>query len=208
MKETIKTSINFRANFSLRNITNKHEYHFMLQFNIDVHIGTRFSLEFQYILCYGSTAICTQIISLVVRISIHLMLRFNLPNGEYVPVLIDISIHLMLRFNAAGFRGDIDSVWFQYILCYGSTSRIFMPHSCAIYFNTSYVTVQRFKDVQPWNALLDFNTSYVTVQRTVTIKLEFIPEFQYILCYGSTFPINILHTIVLKFQYILCYGST
>ncbi len=55
MKETIKTSINFRANFSLRNITNKHEYHFMLQFNIDVHIGTRFSLEFQYILCYGST---------------------------------------------------------------------------------------------------------------------------------------------------------
>ena len=46
MKETIKTSINFRANFSLRNITNKHEYHFMLQFNIDVHIGTRFSLEY------------------------------------------------------------------------------------------------------------------------------------------------------------------
>ena len=98
MKETIKTSINFRANFSLRNITNKHEYHFMLQFNIDVHIGTRFSLEFQYILCYGSTGsgkVMTQIKNYfntsyvtvqqgmseqcgrVRRISIHLMLRFN-----------------------------------------------------------------------------------------------------------------------------------
>ena len=115
------------------------------------------------------------------------MLRFNLPNGEYVPVLIDISIHLMLRFNAAGFRGDIDSVWFQYILCYGSTHGPLFDSALEKNFNTSYVTVQRFKDVQPWNALLDFNTSYVTVQRTVTIKLEFIPEFQYILCYGSTF---------------------
>ena len=77
MKETIKTSINFRANFSLRNITNKHEYHFMLQFNIDVHIGTRFSLEFQYILCYGSTRRYFPKTQKIIVISIHLMLRFN-----------------------------------------------------------------------------------------------------------------------------------
>ena len=55
---------------------------------------------------------------------------------------------------------------------------------------------------------VDFNTSYVTVQRTVTIKLEFIPEFQYILCYGSTSPPSSGLGLVTSFQYILCYGST
>ena len=98
MKETIKTSINFRANFSLRNITNKHEYHFMLQFNIDVHIGTRFSLEFQYILCYGSTLLVLIIIRGLTIFQYILCYGSTWTTGEdYGQEWI--SIHLMLRFN-------------------------------------------------------------------------------------------------------------
>ncbi len=100
MKETIKTSINFRANFSLRNITNKHEYHFMLQFNIDVHIGTRFSLEFQYILCYGSTESTEKAITAAVSFQYILCYgsTFYFPSNKDAPSI------------------------FQYILCYGSTN--------------------------------------------------------------------------------------
>ena len=78
------------------------------------------------------------------------------------------------------------------------------------YFNTSYVTVQRFFWKSHKNTIIisihpmlrfnhehvklyidtffDFNTSYVTVQRFLSNLLDkHLSVFQYILCYGSTF---------------------
>ena len=53
-----------------------------------------------------------------------------------------ISIHLMLRFNLYDLRRLYGIIWFQYILCYGSTLRRFVMTNFLENFNTSYVTVQ------------------------------------------------------------------
>ena len=77
-------------------------------------------------------------------------------------------------------------IWFQYILCYGSTLLISVTFFQEHYFNTSYVTVQ------PENKVLNPSTI----------------KFQYILCYGSTIWKFHFNTLQSTFQYILCYGST
>ena len=121
MKETIKTSINFRANFSLRNITNKHEYHFMLQFNIDVHIGTRFSLEFQYILCYGSTGsgkVMTQIKNYF-NTSYVMVQRTEVCNVRMISWDFNTSYVTVQQAKPQQYKHEY--LGFQYILCYGST---------------------------------------------------------------------------------------
>ena len=55
--------------------------------------------KFQYILCYGSTVNLPSKSPLILKISIHPMLRFN--SGQNVPTQLPTA--------------------FQYILCYGST---------------------------------------------------------------------------------------
>ena len=121
--------------------------------------------EFQYILCYGSTyrlAMSNQNMqnfnTSYVTVQLYLIWIFLARpshfNTSYVTVQRQfgqlginyfhlISIHPMLRFNVVlnCFRYYI--IWFQYILCYGSTW--FPPRRLNVqpYFNTSYVTVQR-----------------------------------------------------------------
>ena len=58
------------------------------------------------------------------QISIHLMLRFNSRLVSFIRNLSDISIHLMLRFNSNDLNDWFDMHRFQYILCYGSTTKI------------------------------------------------------------------------------------
>mgnify|MGYP001622868082 CR=1 FL=1 len=54
-------------------------------------------------------------------------------------------------------------------------------------FNTSYVTVQQREIVVMFVASCHFNTSYVTVQRGISCHVFALDRgFQYILCYGST----------------------
>ena len=48
----------------------------------------------------------------------------------------------MLRFNSSRVRAVTDILVFQYILCYGSTSHIYISSLFLSNFNTSYVTVQ------------------------------------------------------------------
>ena len=126
-------------------------------------------IVFQYILCYGSTYMAKK-------------MGWNDYGFQYILCYGSTS-----EFSCS----KASSSAFQYILCYGSTSATLSNISSLKYFNTSYVTVQR-----GWNSwrglkMPNFNTSYVTVQhyRPIYQKGEFI-EFQYILCYGSTYRIN------------------
>ena len=97
---------------------------------------------FQYILCYGSTM--NGIINYTEHseISIHPMLRFNVPFPIFGSIFYLISIHPMLRFNLFGY-----------------TSNPILLH-----FNTSYVTVQQLSFLLADTNFYYFNTSYVTVQ--------------------------------------------
>ena len=148
--------------------------HPMLRFNAKEEKPVILLLEFQYILCYGSTLnrmyhlFVYSIISIhpMLRfnddlnswldmhseISIHPMLRFNIVKTDSFEFFVSISIHPMLRFNFDKFFFKFAYATFQYILCYGSTA----------------------KEEKPVILLL---------------------EFQYILCYGSTTKI-IPHVII------------
>ena len=137
--------------------------HLMLRFNNMVSSGQAFLKVFQYILCYGSTVFISAI-----------GVQFLYFNTSYVTVQQEcknsttsqcgISIHLMLRFNRiVPFRFDYAD-WFQYILCYGSTS-IIIP---------SYLT----SDISI-HLMLRFNNQQISEEHVHA-------KFQYILCYGST----------------------
>ena len=105
-----------------------------------------------------------------------------------------------------------------------------MPHSCAIYFNTSYVTVQQCFSSIYLSLLAYFNTSYVTVQQILVIKrLKFLMNFntsyvtvqRFLIAIFRTEKVISIHLMLrfnlphlsaavfaIIFQYILCYGST
>ena len=179
----------------------------MLRFNNMVSSGQAFLKVFQYILCYGSTVFISAIgvqflyfntsyvtvqllkkffIKLYKKISIHLMLRFNIMRSFAWQSTIKISIHLMLRFNKATWSYIVDIGIFQYILCYGSTTFVDGIENVLFYFNTSYVTVQQHGFVRAGisesisiHLMLRFNGFYKCYWGTVSL-------FQYILCYGST----------------------
>ena len=71
----------------------------------------------------------------------------------------------MLRFNLSIPSTFNIKILFQYILCYGSTFQSIFGICTALYFNTSYVTVQ-LASIDALGALFcHFNTSYVTVQQ-------------------------------------------
>ena len=136
------------------------------------------------------------------------MLRFNISFVSDAKTNSNISIHLMLRFNMKA-RNYYNQFW---------------------NFNTSYVTVQHRMILILGLTCTDFNTSYVTVQRFSGSAVAMDIVFQYILCYGSTYPLtwvlddgedfNTSYVTVQRclakgncraraeFQYILCYGST
>ena len=93
----------------------------MLRFNFGTLADNVLGVIFQYILCYGSTAILEQ-----------------LKKGNSC-----ISIHPMLRFNRICHIRIVRLSKFQYILCYGSTSDYARLENNKKNFNTSYVTVQQ-----------------------------------------------------------------
>ena len=76
---------------------------------------------FQYILCCGSTGTSYTETNMESRISIHLMLWFNLKVWLTNIHFQRISIHLMLWFNCTHRRMGTSLSKFQYILCCGST---------------------------------------------------------------------------------------
>ena len=119
---------------------------------------------FQYILCYGSTY-CDNKTWIHSRISIHLMLRFNVSNKHFAYNRSQISIHLMLRFNIKSDIQRNNSKKFQYILCYGSTS----PPSSGLGLVTSFQYILCYGStlIHQLEAICarHFNTSYVTVQQ-------------------------------------------
>ena len=98
--------------------------HLMLRFNSKKNTSVNIISKFQYILCYGSTAIAgsneqfLRVFQYILcygstgrgktnwnkkGISIHLMLRFNGKTCDCSIILNFISIHLMLRFNCRFF---------------------------------------------------------------------------------------------------------
>ena len=127
-----------------------------IQFKQMIRISIHLMLRFNFFGCSGWYQI--------IRISIHLMLRFNCKRINNLFRNTIISIHLMLRFNKALHLHMIPIIKFQYILCYGSTGRGVIISVLKHYFNTSYVTVQL--DPSYFSVLFEqnFNTSYVTVQ--------------------------------------------
>ena len=54
--------------------------------------------------------------------------------------------------------------------------------------------------------LYDFNTSHVTVYLPNCFQLNVVPKFQYIPCYGLSFPNVASIAVTSAFQYIPCYG--
>ena len=161
--------------------------HPMLRFNCDVCSKLSGILEFQYILCYGSTLVFKTRKRVRFFISIHPMLRFNPWIYSYTSAIEWISIHPMLRFNPKKESVCLVCKEFQYILCYGSTIYLVIFLLQYIDFNTSYVTVQRVQFLLIVLFVFYFNTSYVTVQHYAFNPNNKVAEvFQYILCYGST----------------------
>ena len=117
----------------------------MLRFNFGTLADNVLGVIFQYILCYGSTAILEQLKKGNSCISIHPMLRFNLYTSTMYKNMHNISIYPMLRFNRICHIRIVRLSKFQYILCYGSTLYQFLLELDRQHFNTSYVTVQRFR---------------------------------------------------------------
>ena len=107
--------------------------------------------------CFLFTASCTIIIS------IHLMLRFIIyPDGEKVNIseFQYISCYGLSELNQNTYE-EIKE--FQYISCYGLSNMD--PWMLFQYcdFNTSHVTVYRFRPSTTCDSLRNFNTSHVTV---------------------------------------------
>ena len=115
----------------------------MLRFNFGTLADNVLGVIFQYILCYGSTAILEQLKKGNSCISIHPMLRFNLYTSTMYKNMHNISIYPMLRFNRICHIRIVRLSKFQYILCYGSTSDYARLENNKKNFNTSYVTVQQ-----------------------------------------------------------------
>ena len=203
----------------------------MLRFNFGTLADNVLGVIFQYILCYGSTAILEQLKKGNSCISIHPMLRFNMYphsgscikrnfNTSYVTVqLCGIGLRLVIRIK------------FQYILCYGST--VFAIYASYAYpnFNTSYVTVQRcsaarasskrgrFQYILCYGSTRSQCSAYsrqnsISIHPMLRFNVELytnkkdLDAFQYILCYGSTYNQAFMVQAHILFQYILCYGST
>ena len=81
----------------------------------------------------------------------------------------------MLRFNVEPTTIFQTLSEFQYILCYGSTTLSFLTFLLGIYFNTSYVTVQRLFIV------LLSNLGIISIH----LMLRFNPLWLYILLFSS-----------------------
>ena len=131
---------------------NTRKIHLFLLKTISIHLMLRFNgfisnirhslFIFQYILCYGST----EKLQLVSQSKQYF-------NTSYVTVQLPSFISMLvgfIDFNTSYVtvqpcaRGNFGNrrKKFQYILCYGSTFRTFLPLYLLSYFNTSYVTVQ------------------------------------------------------------------
>ena len=124
------------------------------------------------------------------------MLRFNKQMRCILIILIKISIHLMLRFNKIYHSSTGNVTEFQYILCCGSTiitdsgirinsefqyilccgSTITLKRLDLLrkYFNTSYVAVQHFLFLALLLLMQNFNISYVAVQPLQNLKSKYV----------------------------------
>ena len=96
--------------------------HPMLRFNGLVNFILGKYIEFQYILCYGSTLGQKRLLQWFDLISIHPMLRFN--DCDVCSKLSGILFQYILCYGSTDgeFKKVFDNIQFQYILCYGSTS--------------------------------------------------------------------------------------
>ena len=92
----------------------------MLRFNIYQRSMVCLLQEFQYILCYGSTRKPAGIWKKQSNFNTSYVTvqRFLIAIFRTEKV---ISIHLMLRFNLPHLSAAVFAIIFQYILCYGST---------------------------------------------------------------------------------------
>ena len=134
----------------------------MLRFISQFAISGVKILGFQYISCYGLSALAVLNLSSFI-ISIHPMLRFIWEEDGMMTYACFISIHPMLRFIVwpEPTHGPADR--FQYIPCYGLS--------------------ELSPDAQL--RLLNFNTSHVTVYpRIFRAGSKQTDQFQYIPCYG------------------------
>ena len=153
-------------------------------FGISIHLMLRFInyenwnwfqwIIFQYISCYG--------LSTLARILSKRENDFNTShvtvyqNYQYIKWIYDmISIHLMLRFIAYLASVCASSTSFQYISCYGLSSKHYRKCHKISYFNTSHVTVYR---------------------GTHSVDFGLCIRFQYISCYGlSPHSVSLFGTI-------------
>ena len=94
--------------------------HPMLRFNAKEEKPVFLLIEFQYILCYGSTAVDR---ALIVKST---KFQYILCYGSTFFLVVRVGTRLS----------------FQYILCYGSTDNHHVKNYVNPNFNTSYVTVQ------------------------------------------------------------------
>ena len=97
-------------------------------------------------------------------ISIHLMLRFNYGFCRRCNWSLWISIHLMLRFNSVSFVRVAEAGKFQYILCCGSTSCFKNKSGLLILFQYILCCGSTFDLERGEKGSTHFNTSYVAVQ--------------------------------------------
>ena len=160
--------------------------HPMLRFN-QVHVQKfKSDLEFQYILCYGSTLL-------------FLIIRVTISGFQYILCYGSTNVIKEIREKLEDFNTSYVTV---------QRNRYFLIFSSVSNFNTSYVTVQQGGCEVYYLIELNFNTSYVTVQRVCFLSWSFVT-------YISIHPMlrfNNYKMLVLfgrqRFQYILCYGST
>ena len=94
--------------------------HLMLRFNSLKEAVEWLVYPFQYILCCGSTL--NMLFSWILRVNFNTSYVAVQPRVRNTPYLIKkISIHLMLRFNLHCKNNHTLEFVFQYILCCGST---------------------------------------------------------------------------------------
>ena len=135
-----------------------------------------------------------------ILISIHLMCRFKVHSlFESVPGL-DISIHLMCRFKVGLATYCPPLYEFQYILCVGSSGYVWNKDWS--FYPISIHLMCRFKCIKIVHLFVkeDFNTSYVSVQAFNQINTFRYILFQYILCVGSSTTYSVVAVLFRYFN--------
>ncbi len=96
---------------------------------------------------------------------------------------------------------------FQYIICFGSRRSSFVNVNSPLIISIHHMFWFELSLLQELCLVFYFNTSYVLVRVVYPTSSHSLSQFQYIICFGSSWNYLSSTSKVIRFQYIICFGS-